>query len=94
MQTRGGGLLGDLLMTPLGRTLSFAQGDHGAVGQPENLHLDLADPGEASFDEHRRIAEQPAGQRRDLVVLGLNIAAESMMAIPSPPPPATLRTTG
>jgi hypothetical protein len=48
MQTRGGGLLGDLLMTPLGRTLPFAQRDHGAVGQPEDLHLGLTDPGEES----------------------------------------------
>ena len=43
---------------------------HGAVGQAEDLHLDVAYPREVALDQHRAVAEHPLGERAHLVVLG------------------------
>ena len=53
----GGALLDDLLVTSLDRALTLEQMDHGAVGVPQDLDLDVAGTGDVGLEEDGAVAE-------------------------------------
>ena len=50
VETRGGGLLDELLVAALRRAVAFAEPDAVAVGVAEDLHLDVSRPGEVPLE--------------------------------------------
>ena len=62
--------LDHLLMAALHRAIALVEVDHVAGRIGEDLHLDVADPGEVALDEHRAVAEHPLGEAADLLVFG------------------------
>ena len=56
-----GGLLDDLLVTPLHRAVALAERDDRAVPVAEHLHLHMARLGEVALAEHRAVAERRLG---------------------------------
>src|SRR5262249_28032691 len=63
--SRRRGLLGDLLVAALDRAVAFPKRDHAAVGEPEDLHLDVPGAFDVALQQDRGIAEEPhrAGPR-------------------------------
>src|SRR2546430_680910 len=53
------GLLGDFLVPPLGGAVPLAKRDHAAVGQPQDLYLDVAGPRDIALEQDRGVAEEP-----------------------------------
>ena len=56
-----GGLLDDLLVTPLHRAVALAEGDDRAVPVAEHLHLHMARLDEVALAEDRAVAERRLG---------------------------------
>ncbi len=56
---RRGGLLGDLLVPPLHRAVTLPERDARAVGEPEDLHLDVPGALDVALQEDGRRAVQP-----------------------------------
>jgi hypothetical protein len=54
---RGGGLLDDLLVSPLDRAVALAEVDHVVVSVRQHLHLDVPGVLEVALDVHDRVGE-------------------------------------
>ena len=86
-------LLDDLLVAALDRALALEEMDHGAVGVPEDLHLDVAGPRHVRLHEDGAVTEGGGRFSLGRGNASASPSGPSTTRMPRPPPPAEAFTS-